>query len=99
MDYKGRASEIFEIKEKCLRTFECADPLNLGNTLHGVICMKIDHRYGALVLFKINDEETEQIIYGTPKLRYPFNKVGTFMLRILTKIRNLIILTIYCSLD
>ena len=72
-----RACEILEVKPDCVKEFEAHDPFN-GNSLIGVICRQSDHRYGALVIFKINDWKCEQVIFGTPKLEYPFDRDGIF---------------------
>lgn len=73
-----RAAKLLEVKEDELFTFSTTDSFNNDNLLEGVICRKSDHRYGALVIFKINNEETEQIIWATPKLEYPFDRAGKY---------------------
>lgn len=72
---KNRAIEIFQTDN--IKEFTVEDTFN-SNQLYGFLCLQGDHRYGALVIFKVNDEECEQIIYGTPKLHYPFDKQGTY---------------------
>ena len=74
---ESRASEILDVKPDCVKPFEVHDSFN-DNVLSGVICRQSDHRYGALVIFKVNDWECEQVIWGTPKLEYPFDRNGTF---------------------
>ena len=73
---KERAIEWLDTKE--VSSFECEDPFNNNNKLSGFMCTKPDHRYGALVIFQVNDEPCEQVIFGTPKLHYPFDKQGTY---------------------
>lgn len=73
-----KASKLLDVKEDELMSFSTTDSFNNDNLLEGFICRKSDHRYGALVIFKINDEETEQIIWATPKLHYPFDKAGVY---------------------
>jgi hypothetical protein len=73
---KERAIEIFDTKE--VSPFECEDSFNNNNKLSGFMCIKPDHRYGALLIFQVNDESCEQVIFGTPKLHYPFDKQGTY---------------------
>lgn len=73
-----RAGELLDVKEDELISFSTTDSFNNDNLLEGFICRKSDHRYGALVIFKINDAETEQIIWATPKLHYPFDKAGVY---------------------
>ncbi len=58
--------------------FEVEDYFNPGNILSGFICYKPDRRYGSLVILKVNEEETKQLILATPKLHYPFDKQGTY---------------------
>jgi hypothetical protein len=74
----NKAVEIFQVKENELREFNVEDSFNSPNKLHGFLCTRADHKYGSLVIFKVNDEECEQVIYGTPKLHYPFDKNGTY---------------------
>ena len=73
---KERAIEWLDTKE--VSPFECEDPFNNNNKLSGFMCTKPDHRYGALIIFQVNDESCEQVIFGTPKLHYPFDKQGTY---------------------
>ncbi len=72
-----RAANLLDVTEKELTEFTTKDLFN-GHTLTGVLCRRSDHRYGSLVIFKIDNWETEQIIYCTPKLHYPFDKQGTY---------------------
>lgn len=73
----NQAVEIFNVKPNTLQEFAETDPFT-GNELQGVICRQSDYRYGAMVLFQVNDEPCEQVIYCTPKLEYPFNRNGDF---------------------
>lgn len=57
--------------------FEVLDTFN-NNMLAGYLCRQQGDLYGSLLINKINNEETEQVIYGTPKLHYPFDKNGKF---------------------
>ena len=72
-----RAAELLDVKEDVLQEFQEYDPFGDTN-LTGVLCRQSDYRYGAVILFKINEEVCEQIIYCTPKLEYPFDRQGTF---------------------
>lgn len=74
-----RAMDIFGVKENELKKFGVEDTFNPPNRLYGFMCTRADHRYGSLVLFQVNGQECEQIIYGTPKLHYPFDKNGTYI--------------------
>ena len=71
-----RAKEILGTDN--IKEFSAEDTFNPGNTLSGVICYTPNNLYGRLVLFQVNDEPCEQIIYTTPKLHYPFDKNGKF---------------------
>ncbi len=73
-----RAAELLDVKLDDLNQFSAIDTFNDNHLLEGVICRRSDHRYGALVIFKVNDEETEQIIWATPKLEYPFDRAGNY---------------------
>jgi len=80
-----RTAELLNVKEDMLQEFQEYDPF--GDTeLTGVICRQSDYRYGAIVIFKINEELCEQIIYCTPKLEYPFDKSGNFHWPIITQL-------------
>lgn len=72
-----RTAKILDVKEDTLQEFTEIDPFN-GNLVKGVICRKSDYRYGCMVLFSVNKEPCEQIVYCTPKLEYPFNRNGDF---------------------
>ena len=73
-----KAAEYLEVPEDNLKEFEVLDTFN-NIELKGVICRRSDYRYGSMVLFEVDNEIiTPQIIYGTPKLHYPFDKKGVF---------------------
>jgi len=72
-----KAAELLDVKENEFKEFEQEDTFN-DNILKGVICRRSDHRYGTLILFQINEEKTEQIIYCTPKIKYPFDRNGNY---------------------
>ena len=53
--------------------FSATDPFNPQNYVEGQISFSRDKRYGGLLIRKINGESTDQpLIFGTPKLAYPF---------------------------
>lgn len=72
-----KAAEALEVKADLLQEFDVEDPFH-GHALRGFLCRKPDHRYGALYLTHVNDDEEPQIIYATPKLHYPFDRTGTY---------------------
>jgi hypothetical protein len=72
-----KACEVLQVKEKHLAPFETEDPFN-NNNLKGFLCRVSDHRYGAMYLTHVNGIEAPQLIYATPKLRYPFDRLGHY---------------------
>lgn len=71
---KIEAANLLNCKESALKEFCDNDVFNVGNKIHGYICMTADYRYGALVIFEVNEVATlPQVIYATPKLHYPFS--------------------------
>lgn len=73
-----KAAVVFEVKADEISEFEIEDSFNAGNVLKGYLCRRADHRYGALLITSVNGEPTEQLIYATPKLHYPFDKNGDY---------------------
>ncbi len=71
-------NEILEVKPDEAREFQIADPFNHDNLLAGSICIRPDHRYGALVITSVNDEPCSQVVWATPKMHYPFDRNGDF---------------------
>jgi hypothetical protein len=57
---------------KDYRDFIETDPYNPQNVVEGSLCIKQNDFYGALFIKKVNGKACEQLIYGTPKIRYPF---------------------------
>ena len=72
-----QASRFLQVQGKVVGEFEREDIFN-DNIIKGFICRQSDYRYGAMIICKINDEECEQVIWGTPKLHYPFDKNGKY---------------------
>ena len=71
---KTSAAKLLGTSNSCLKHFEEIDPYN-NNIISGYICYQSDHRYGALIIYAVNNEVVpKQIIYGTPKLHYPFGR-------------------------
>lgn len=58
--------------------FKEKDPFNLHNELEGYVSHDSNYKYGALLITHINNTPTEQIIYCTPKIPYPFDKNGNW---------------------
>ena len=74
---KSKASNILGVEETRLSHFEVQDPYNPQWTLEGYISNS-EKLYGSMVIFKVNDYLTEQVIISTPKQKYPFDRLGRF---------------------
>ena len=72
------ASEFLDVNIDTLKEFQETDTFNNNNLIKGFICRQSDHRYGCLLITKVNDEDCKQIIWTTPKLTYPFDKAGNY---------------------
>lgn len=68
------AAKLLNVRPDVLDFFEMVDPFNPDNTVLGFLSHQADHRYGALVILQVNGQDCPQVIYGTPKLHYPFAK-------------------------
>lgn len=73
---KDEAARLLRVSENTVREFEEKDPFNPWS-LRGYITSS-NLNYGSMVLYKIDNYLTEQIIIGTPKQRYPFDRMGRF---------------------
>ena len=74
LDKEG-AALLIDAKPETMSAFDVLDAFNDGNRLDGWICRQSDHRYGALVICRVCDQDvTTQIVWCTPKLRYPFDR-------------------------
>src|SRR5258705_6945510 len=93
MDDITAAAELLKVDPKFLQPFDTTDPFNEELRLEGCLCLRPDHRYGALALLRVAGEPAPQTIYATPKLHYPFGKDGRFHFPPITK------LSIYEKLD
>jgi len=72
---KTDAAQLLNKKESDLKEFCEFDIFNNNNKIRGYICVSSSsHTYGTLVIFEVNDVRVvPQVIYATPKLRYPFD--------------------------
>lgn len=73
-----RAAEALDVKANELTEFDVGDPFNDGNRLAGFVCRRSDRRYGALYISHVKGALRRQVIYGTPKFPYPFDRDGVF---------------------
>jgi len=72
-----RASALFEVSLNSLKQFKAVDPFNL-HVLEGCL-VACDRFYGSMLITAIDEQPTEQVVIGTPKQRYPFDKKGRFL--------------------
>src|SRR5437867_4390567 len=71
------AARLLDLKTDELRPFDEVDPFN-GVRVQGYISRRQDHRYGAMVIYYADGDTDPQIVYGTPKFHYPFDRIGRF---------------------
>lgn len=70
----ARAAALLDVPASEIGAFNDDDTFN-GNRIAGFICRRADHRYGALVIDRVNEADTEpQRVYCTPKVHYPFGR-------------------------
>lgn len=69
------------------KTFTMVDPFNPGNVVAGIIGVSKGN-YGDLVFTEINGSSTEQVIHTTPKINYPFDRNGRWILPPATSIES-----------
>jgi hypothetical protein len=73
-----RASELLNTPVNAIKRFNRDDVFNGGNTIGGFISLRPGSAYGALVIDTVNGvsfpDGEEQVIFGMPKLHYPFGK-------------------------
>lgn len=68
---------LLGLKEKWLQPFDVEDPFT-GLALRGFLSRRPDHRYGALAITHVDGRPALQRVFATPKLHYPFDKLGDF---------------------
>lgn len=68
---KDEAARIFDVSPKHVSNFKRTDPFN-HHEVEGWICRKRNKNGGSLVITRVNDWTTKQVIWATPKLAYPY---------------------------
>ena len=72
------AAQAFQCSPKFVGKFEKEDPLNKSNIVCGFVCRKKGAMQGSLFITHVNGVRCEpQLIYGTPKLQYPYKDTTT----------------------
>ena len=75
---KSKIGQAFECAPKFIDKFEVEDSFNPGNIISGFMCRKKGLMYGSLYITHVNNAEIDpQLIYGTPKLAYPYKPNST----------------------
>jgi|WetSurSiteA1Bulk_404760.scaffolds.fasta_scaffold00108_23 hypothetical protein len=70
------AAGLFGVNPNLVDGFSLQDPFNNDQVVEGYLCHHSSALYGALLIYKVNGEETKpQKIFCTPKLHYPFGRV------------------------
>ncbi len=78
MAWTERAGELLGVNRKAIQFFEAEDPFNPPVKTAGALSLAPGDSYGSMVIFQVDGHEAEQIVRATPKLRYPFDRAGTF---------------------
>lgn len=69
---------VSEMWGKDYQLFGLNDPFNPNNFVEGFLCTRAANDYGSLMISKVNGTKCPQLIQGTPKLHYPFDKNGNW---------------------
>ena len=72
---REKAAELFG---NDFEPFEDTDPFNGNRRLRGFICRASTNLYGSLLITHVDNEENLQLVYGTPKMSYPFDRAGRY---------------------
>ena len=75
---KEEAAKILKVPVRDIEDFERIDLFNPGNTVCGFVS-RSQSSYGSMVIYKVNHYFVEQIVIGTPKQKYPFDKLGRWL--------------------
>ncbi|MFB3891420.1 MAG: hypothetical protein ACE15C_05280 [Phycisphaerae bacterium] len=78
MEDLEEACKLIGLEAKWLQPFDVEDPFNDQLRMEGFISQKPDHRYGGLAILRVGGRPAPQVVYGTPKLQYPFGRDGAF---------------------
>lgn len=72
------AAQAFKCNPKFVSKFEREDPLNKGNIVCGFVCRKKGPMQGSLFITHVHGVRCEsQLVYGTPKLEYPYENTNS----------------------
>jgi len=72
-------AHLLDCNIKQLKYFTKCDPFNPENTVSGYICQREGIHGGSLYITNINNKDLPpQLIYGTPKLKYPYKDFNNY---------------------
>lgn len=74
--HKEEAANILGVTTSNINPFSKVDPWN-GFNVEGFMAVS-EHHYGSMVITKIDNYLTEQMVYSTPKFKYPFDRNGIY---------------------
>src|SRR5688572_19460649 len=78
----SKAASLFRVEQKHVDSFTRMDPFN-DNCVCGFINRRKGLMGGSLLICQVNGQEVEpQLIYGTPKLAYPYQDESRKFLKI-----------------
>lgn len=88
---KEEAAKFFGVSEKAMGTFCRVDPFN-NHEVEGFICRKRNKNGGSLVITKVNGVEVpSEVVWGTPKLAYPYRDGTTELMKFSDKAKSFFI--------
>jgi len=80
----SEVAKLFKCRPKQVSTFCRKDPFNPSNEVSGYVCRAEGAMGGSLLITTINQRRLDehQLIYGTPKLLYPYKDFETYELTV-----------------
>jgi hypothetical protein len=79
------AATLFGVSDKHVSDFSRIDPFN-NHLVTGFICRKRNQNGGSLVITSVNGVATQQVIWATPKLAYPYKPDSTDLMDFSNKV-------------
>ena len=83
---KEEAARILGVPVRDIEEFELIDTFNPDNTVCGFVS-RSQSSYGSMVIYKVNHYFVEQVVIGTPKQKYPFDKLGKWLFPVSRQVR------------
>lgn len=71
----SEAATMLQVEESTLREFDVVDHFQQPPMdLRGYLCVEKTKNFGALVISHVDNKPVPQVVYGTPKMHYPFDR-------------------------